>query len=73
MEIVEGRWVDSDGERLNHFNYDKFSRIASSLSYLYDNDINYDKISLVSFLLKKRGVAEKLSKVINNEEILSKL
>lgn len=73
MEIVNGRWVDSNGENLNNFNYDKFSRIALSLSSLYEKDISYDKISLVSFLLSKKDGAEKLSKVIDNEEIMSRL
>ena len=72
MRIENGKWVTSNDERINHFNFGEFKKLKDSLSTMTD-DITYDKITLMSFILTNKDSATKLSKVINNEEILKRL
>jgi hypothetical protein len=72
MKIENGRWVSSNGEMINHQNYSEFKKLKDSLSTMTD-DITYDKITLMSFILTNKNSATKLSKIINNEEILKRL
>jgi len=72
MRIENGKWVTSNDERINHINFDEFKKLKDSLSTITE-DITYDKINLMSFILTNKDSATKLSKVINNEEILKRL
>jgi len=73
MQIVNGRWVDTDEAPVDHFNFHKLQKIRESLSTFYGSDINYDKINLLSFLLREGGNEGKLCNVLNNKKILDEL
>lgn len=72
MRIENGKWVTSNNERINHINFGEFKKLKDSLSTITE-DVTYDKITLMSFILTNKDSATKLSRVINNEEILNRL
>jgi hypothetical protein len=73
MEIINGKWVSSSREPVNNFNYNEFKRLKDSLSTSFGEDITYDKINLMSYILRDKDSASKLSKIVDNKEILNKL
>jgi hypothetical protein len=73
MEIINGRWVSSNKEPINDFNYSEFKLLKDSLSTSFGKEITYDKINLMSYILRDKDSANKLSKIIENKEILNKL
>lgn len=73
MEIINGRWVDSDDSQINHFNFSDFKKIKDSLVVMYGEDISYDKISVMCYLLNKKEASGKLNKVIADKETLKQL
>jgi hypothetical protein len=73
MQIVNGRWVDSNEDPISINNFEDFKKISQSLSTMYGNDITYDKINLMSYILRDKTSEVKLNKIINNKEILDKL
>ena len=73
MEIINGRWVSSNKEPINNFNYNEFKRLKDSISTSFGSDITYDKINLMSYVLRDKDSVSKLSKIVDNKEILNKL
>jgi hypothetical protein len=73
MQIINGRWIDTNESPVDHFNFNKLQKIRVSLSTLYGKDINYDKINLMSLLLRDKGNEGKLCNVLNNKKILEEL
>jgi hypothetical protein len=73
MEIVNGKWVDSDDSQINHFNFSDFKKIKESLIGLYGEDISYEKISVMCYLLNKKEASGKLSRIIADKETLKQL
>jgi len=73
MEIINGRWVSSNKEPINNFNYNEFKVLKDSLSTSFGKEITYDKINLMSYILRDKDSASKLSKIVDNKEILNKL
>jgi hypothetical protein len=73
MKIHNGKWIDEDDQPLSNFNYDNFKKLKETLLVLYGNEITYDRINVMSFLINKKEGASKLINVIDNEEILNKL
>ena len=73
MRIENGRWVTSSNEGINHINYNEFKRLKDSLSTSFGSDITYDKINLMSYVLRDKDSVSKLSKIVDNKEILNKL
>ena len=73
MELINGRWVSSNKEPINDFNYSEFKSLKDSLSTSFGKEITYDKINLMSYILRDKDSANKLSKIIENKEILDKL
>jgi hypothetical protein len=73
MEIINGKWVSSSREPVNNFNYNEFKRLKDSLSTSFGSDITYDKINLMSYVLRDKDSVSKLSKIVDNKEILDKL
>jgi hypothetical protein len=73
MEIINGKWVSSSREPVNNFNYNEFKRLKDSLSTSFGSDITYDKINLMSYVLRDKDSVSKLSKIVDNKEILNKL
>jgi hypothetical protein len=73
MEIINGKWVSSSREPVNNFNYNEFKRLKDSLSTSFGEDITYDKINLMSYVLRDKDSVSKLSKIVDNKEILNKL
>jgi hypothetical protein len=73
MQIVNGRWVDTNENPIDDFNFHELQKIRESLSTFYGSNINYDKINLLSFLLRESGNEGKLCTVLNNKKILKGL
>jgi hypothetical protein len=73
MELINGRWVSSNKEPINDFNYSEFKLLKDSLSTSFGKEITYDKINLMSYILRNKDSANKLSKIVGNKEILDKL
>jgi hypothetical protein len=73
MQIIEGKWVDSNEDPINHLNFNEFKKIKDSLSTMYDSNIDYDKINLMCFLMGKKGMEKKLCNIINDPEIIGKI
>lgn len=74
MEIKNGRWVDSNEERLCTFNYDQFKQLSNNVTSLYGKDITYERISLIGRLKSLTRSEERIVKdLLGNTAILSKL
>jgi hypothetical protein len=73
MEIINGRWVSSNKEPISNFNYNEFKVLKDSLSTSFGKEITYDKINLMSYILRDKDSVSKLNKIVGNKEILDKL
>lgn len=74
MEIKNGRWVDSNGDRLNNFNYAQFKLLSNNVTSLYGKEITYNRISLLSRLKSLTRSEEAIVEdLLGNTAILSKL
>jgi hypothetical protein len=50
MEIVNGRWVDEDGSRINSFNFFKWKDLSKKVTIMYGRQITYERILLIAKL-----------------------
>jgi hypothetical protein len=73
MNIINGKWVDLDDSQVNHLNFSDFKKIKESLIGMYGEDISYEKISVMCYLLNKKEASGKLSRIIADKETLKQL
>ena len=50
MKIVNGRWVDNNGDPINELTSKKFVELGRKVSAVYGKNISYDKINIVNNL-----------------------
>lgn len=50
MEIVNGKWVDSDGSSVTAFNFSKLKAISKKVKAVYGKNITYERIKIISML-----------------------
>lgn len=74
MKIENGKWVNDNGDRLTVLETKNIKSLGEKIVSIFGNDITYERIEIVNCLTKKDFKKEiLLSKLINNEELLSKL
>ena len=74
MKIVNGRWVDEDGNSVTELNYSKLKKIGENLSTLYGEDITYSRIDLLTTITSLTSKQEKdLVHVLNQNDLISKI
>lgn len=74
MQIVNGKWRDSNNNPVNNFNVSELLEIGQKVTALYGDDVTYNRISLVSSLnnLSKRE-EQSLDMLLKEKGILDKL
>ena len=73
MKIINGRWVDHNGEPITAFNYDKLKQIGEKVQAVYGEDITYDRINVISNLTMLSSKDESTLARVFDEKILTKL
>ena len=74
MKIVEGKWVDQYGERIDNFNIAELVDIAEKVESVYGEDITYDRISIISSIRNLTSRQESdVAYILEQEELLNKL
>lgn len=69
MKIINGKWVDRYGEPINDLNYKEFKDISTRVSVMYNNNITYDRINIISALKCLNKTQEKnLTILVENEK-----
>jgi hypothetical protein len=74
MKIVNGKWVDDDNNRVDNFNVLQLLEIGEKVKAVYGEQITYDRINLISSIIKLTGKEERgLSFLLEQEGVISKL
>jgi hypothetical protein len=74
MKIVNGKWVDDDDNRVDNFNVSQLLEIGEKVKAVYGEQITYDRINLISSIIKLTGKEEReLSFLLEQEGVISKL
>jgi hypothetical protein len=74
MKIVNGKWVDDDNNRVDNFNVSQLLEIGEKVKAVYGEQITYDRINLISSIIKLTGKEEReLSFLLEQEGVISKL
>jgi len=74
MKIVNGKWVDDDDNRIDNFNVSQLLEIGEKVKAVYGEQITYDRINLISSIIKLTGKEEReLSFLLEQEGVISKL
>lgn len=74
MTIVNGKWLTEDGSFVDQFNFEEFKELSEKVSAVYGKDITHNRIAIISKLLTlKEHQEEILSRLLNDEELFSKL
>jgi hypothetical protein len=74
MRVVNGKWQDQHGEPINHFNAPQLMEIGQKVKAVYGDEINYDRISVISSICKLTGKEEtNLAYLLEQEGMISKL
>ena len=72
MKIVNGRWISSTGERINHFNFKDFKSLSDKVVCLYGNNITHDRIDLVSNFISLTAKEENTLNNLFKSKLLEK-
>lgn len=74
MQIINGKWRDSNNNPVNNFNVSELLEIGQKVTAIYGDDITYNRINLVSSLnnLSKRE-EQSLDMLLKEKGILDKL
>ena len=73
MKIINGRWVDHNGESITVFNYNKLKQIGEKVQAVYGENITYDRINVISNLTMLSSKDENTLARVFDEKILTKL
>jgi hypothetical protein len=74
MKIIEGKWVDQYGERIDNFNIAELVDIAEKVQSVYGEDITYDRISIISSIRNLTSRQESdVAYLLEEEGLLNKL
>jgi hypothetical protein len=73
MRIINGRWVDHNGEPITVFNYNQLKQIGQKVQAVYGEDITYDRINVISSLSTLSSKDERALVKVFDENILTKL
>lgn len=74
MKIVEGKWVDQYGERIDNFNVAELMEIGEKVEAMYGDKITYNRISIISSIKNLTSRQESdVAYILEQEELLNKL
>lgn len=73
MKIVNGRWVDHNGEPITVFNYNQLKQIGEKVQAVYGENITYDRINVISNLTMLSSKDENTLARVFDEKMLTKL
>jgi hypothetical protein len=74
MEIINGKWVDKHYNPIDNFNVSELIEIGQKVKAVYGDEINYDRISVISSICKLTGKEEtNLAYLLEQEGMISKL
>ena len=73
MQIINGRWVDSESNPIDERNCSQLLQLGQQVKSIYGNDITYDRIKLVSQLNDLKNSDEKILSRLIDEGHLNKL
>ena len=74
MKIENGRWVDDNHNPIDNFNVSELIQIGQKVKAVYGDEINYDRISVISSICKLTGKEEtNLAYLLEQEGMISKL
>ena len=74
MKIIEGKWVDQYGERIDNFNIAELVDIGEKVESVYGEDITYDRISIISSIRNlTRKQESDVAYLLEEEGLLNKL
>ena len=74
MRIIDGKWQDKYGQPVDNFNVTELMQIGEKVTALYNEDITYDRISLVASLGNLDSKQESLiAELLQDNRTISKL
>lgn len=74
MQIINGRWIDKNGEGINNFNFSQFNELQKNITSLYGNDITFERIALIGKIKSLKKSDERIiSELLDNQKLLNKL
>jgi len=74
MQIINGKWRDSNNNPVNNFNVSELLEIGQKVTAIYGDDVTYSRISLMSAIKSLTPKEESnLVFLLNQEGAISKL
>lgn len=74
MKIVNGRWVNDQGDPLSNFDGSRLIELGKSVTSIFGKDITYERINIVSNLFQRDQTKENiLNNILSDDDLFKKL
>jgi len=70
MKIVNGKWQDTNGDKIDHFNVSELLEIGQKVKAVYGEDITCSRIELISSIVNLSEKEENsLAHLLNRDDV----